>query len=301
MYELVMTIATYVMAVAGIGTDECTDRDFASASRNFKKASSIFEFLATTQLPQWLSKGGKIEDDSLPAEAKIGVCEAFTVLLLGIAQQMAVATVLMKEGMPNWSLLAKLSLGISEQFEEFVGLMRSKAPKMKARMDPKFFTLMTFQIEIQKALSLYFHARHYWEKELEYGLAIAMMNKAISMTRTRDTPTGKGLPEIKTKSPLKSLEKDLNYTKAHFQTVLKAWEKDNSGIYFDKVPLTLPAEKKLAQGVQMMKAEPFELEEVEPVALILPDGDAGGSSTAPADTDSDYELAKQLQEQLNAE
>lgn len=93
----------------------------------------------------------------------------------------------------------------------------------------------------------------------------------------------------------------MNYTKVHFQTVLKAWEKDNSGIYFDKVPLSLPAEKKLAQqGVQMMKAEPFELEEVEPVALILPDGDAGDSSTAPADTDSDYELAKQLQEQLNA-
>jgi len=277
MYELVMTIGTQAVATAGIGTDQSTAGDFAAASRNFKKAAGIFDFLATTQLPQWLAKGGKLDDDALPAEAKIGVCRALKVLFLGIAQQMAVATVLMKEGTPNWGLLSKLSLGIAEQFEEFVVLMRSKAAATtKSRMNADFFTLITFQIEMQKANSLYFHARHYWEKELEYGLAIAMLNKAMSMTRTRETPTGKGLPEIQKKSPLKAIEKDLNTVKKHFAIVLKAWEKDNSGIYFDKVPLTLPAEKKLEKGVQMMKAEPYVLEDVEPVALILPGGDDGG-------------------------
>jgi|EP00979_Chaetoceros_neogracilis_P018203 hypothetical protein len=300
MYELCMTVATQGMAVAGVGTDECTGGDFAGASRNFKKASGIFEFLGETQLPLWQVKGGKMFDDALPAETKIGVCQAFKVLFLGIAQQMAVATVLMKEGTPNWSLLAKLSLGISEMFEEYVLIMRNKAATTKSRMDPEFFTLMTFQIEVQKSLSLYFHARHYWEKELDYGLAIAMLNKALSMMRVRDTPTGRGLPEIKAKSPLKAVEKDLNDVKKHMQKVLHAWEKDNSGIYYDSVPLKLPAEKKLAQGVRMMKPEPYELAVVEPVALILPGGDNDGTSDASA-VDSDYELAKQLQDQLNAE
>jgi hypothetical protein len=326
MYELVMTVATQAVAIAGVGTDECIAGQFASASRNFKKSSGIFEFLATTLLPQWISKGGKVVDEALPAEAKIGVCEAFKVLMLGIAQQMAVATVLMKDGTPNWSLLAKLSLGISEQFQEFVTIMRNKAATTKSRMDPEFFTLMTFQIEVQKSFSLYFHARHYWEKELEYGLAIAMLNHAISLMRNRDSAIGKGLPEIKAKSPLKAVEKDLNDVRRHMQAVLSAWEKDNSIIYFDKVPLKLPAEKTLAQGVHMMKPDPFELEMVEPVALILPGEDAiyakdntatsmssstggGGSGTGTdagdfggGDTiDSDYELAKRLQEQLNSE
>mmetsp|Transcript_17178 Transcript_17178/g.32521 ORF Transcript_17178/g.32521 Transcript_17178/m.32521 type:complete len:455 (+) Transcript_17178:105-1469(+) len=321
MYELVMTVATQAVAIAGVGTDECIAGQFASASRNFKKSSGIFDFLATSLLPQWMSKGGKVVDEALPAEAKIGVCEAFKVLMLGIAQQMAVATVLMKDGTPNWSLLAKLSLGISEQFQEFVTIMRTKASTTKSRMDPEFFTLMTFQIEAQKSFSLYFNARHYWEKELEYGLAIAMMNHARSLLVTRDSAVGKGLPEIKAKSPLKAIEKDLNYVRSHMQMVLNAWEKDNSTIYFDKVPLKLPAEKTLAQGVHMMKADPFELEVVEPVALILPGDDAdfgnnpnnnkssGGSSNDSAglaygggDTiDSDYELAKRLQEQLNSE
>ena len=90
---------------------------------------------------------------------------------------------------------------------------------------------------------MYFHARHYWEKELQYGLAIAMIYKAKSSTNTRDSPHGKGFPEIKSKSPLKAIQKDLNKVRDHFHIVLQAWEKDNSGIYFGKVPLKLPADK----------------------------------------------------------
>jgi len=298
MYELVMAIATEAMATAGVGTDECTNGEFAAACRCFKKASGIFDYLSSTQLPQWLSKGGKIDNDALPAEAKVAVCEAFKVLMCGIAQQMAVATLLMKDGTPNWSLLAKLSLGISEQFKEFVSIMRSKASFTKTRIDPEFFTLMTFQIELQHSLSFYFHARHFWEKELEYGLGIAMMNKAISMTKTRDTPTSRGLPEIKSKSPLKSVEKDLNGVKSHMRIVLQAWEKDNSIVYFDKVPLDLPRDKVLSEGTQMMKPDPYELDVPEPVALIMPDSD---NPPPPPNTDDDAELARQLQEQLNAE
>lgn len=297
MYELCMAIATYGIATAGVGTDECTAGDFAAASRNFKKASGVFEFLGNTQLPSWQAKSSKALQEALPAECRIGVCQAFQVLFLGIAQQMAVATVLMKEGTPNWSLLSKLSLGISEMFEEFVTLMRNRAPDVKTLIDPEFFVLMTTQIELQKSFSLYFHARHYWENELDYGLGIAMMNKALSGMRFRETPTGAGLPPISKKSPLKSIEKDMNYVKAHVQKVLSSWEKDNSSIYFVKVPLTVPADKKLAQGVRMMKPELYELPDVEPVALILPEGDDIPQHTE----DSDYELAKALQEQLNAE
>eukprot|EP00558_Chaetoceros_sp_UNC1202_P007631 CAMPEP_0197234718 /NCGR_PEP_ID=MMETSP1429-20130617/2393_1 /TAXON_ID=49237 /ORGANISM="Chaetoceros sp., Strain UNC1202" /LENGTH=406 /DNA_ID=CAMNT_0042693195 /DNA_START=86 /DNA_END=1306 /DNA_ORIENTATION=- len=301
MYELVMAIATKAIATAGVGIDECSGGDFASACRNFKSCAGIFDFLASTQLPQWLAKGGKIDDEALPAEAKVGTCEALSVLYLGIAQQMAIATVLMKKGTPNWSILAKLSLGIAEIFEEFATIMRSKAAVTKSKLDPEFFTLITFQIEVQRSLSLYFHARHYWETESQYGLAIAMMNKAIQKLNTRDSPTGKGLPEIKPKSSLKAVEKDLVEVRTHMAIVLQSWEKDNSGIYFDKVPLVIPAEKTLDQGTHMMKAELFELDEVEPVALILPGADCPKSGGNSEQTDSDAELARKLQEQLNAE
>lgn len=306
MYELVMTIATEALAHAGIGADECLNGDFAAANRSFKKAAGIFDFLYKDQLPQWHSKGGNTQDDALPAEAKIGVCDAYRVLFMGISQQMALATLLMKDGTPSWSLCAKLSLGIAEQFEDFVSIMRSKAASTKSRIDPNQFLLMTFQIEVQKALSSYFHARYYWESALEYGLAIAMINKAIQMLQTRMTPSGRGLPEISSKSPLKAIEVDLNDVKAHMSKVLSSWEKDNSRVYFDKVVTKVPSEKELTQGVKLGSPDPYVLENVDPVALILPMDDDQESSTVTGGgnnqtEESDYELAKRLQEQLNSE
>jgi len=316
MYELVMTIATEGLAHAGIGADECLDGDFAAANRSFKKASGVFDFLYKEQLPQWHAKGGKTQDDALPAEAKIGVCEAYRVLFMGIAQQMAVATVLMKDGTPSWSLCAKLSLGIAEQFEEHVSIMRSKAASTKSRIDPNQFLLMTFQIEVQRALSFYFHARHYWESALEYGLAIGMLSKAIQMLQTRVTPSGRGLPEISSKSPLKVIESDLNEVKAHMNNLLQSWERDNSRVYFEKVVTKIPSDKQLTEGVRLGSPDPYILENVDPVALILPDDnnykDSSGSNGGGDDDhhhhqqqqhseETDYELAKRLQEQLNAE
>jgi len=299
MYELVMAIATEGVATAGVGSDECTSGDFTAACREFKKAAGVMDFLANVQLPQWLSKSG-VSDDSLPAEAKVGTCEAFKALYLGIAQQMAVATVLnKKDKTPNWSMLAKLGLGISEQFEEFVSIIRSKEPLVKTRIDPNFFTLMTFQIELQKSLSLYYHARHYWEVERDFGLAIAMLSRALDMLKTRDSPKSKGLPEITKGSPLVAVEKDLLIVKRHMNTILASWEKDNSKIYFEKVPLKLPVEKKLSQGTLLMKVDEYKLEDVDPLPLILPDDSRDRMKAS--EIESDAELAKKLQEQLNAE
>jgi hypothetical protein len=312
MYELVMTIATEGLAHAGIGADECLDGDFAASNRSFKKAAGVFDFLFKEQLPQWHAKGGNTQDDALPAEAKIGVCEAYRILFMGISQQMAMAKVLMKDGTPTWSLCAKLSLGIAEQFEEHVSLMRSKAASTKSRIDSNQFLLMAFQIEVQRALSFYFHARHYWESALEYGLAIGMLSKAIRMLQTRVTPSGRGLPEISSKSPLKVIESDLNEVKAHMNNLLESWEKDNSRVYFEKVITNIPSDKELAQGVKLGSPEPYILETADPVALILPDDDdhidsndsnrsSGGGGQEQHCEESDYELAKRLQEQLNAE
>lgn len=299
MYELVMAISTEAIATAGAGSDECTSGDFTAACKEFKKAAGIVDFLANVQLPQWLSKSG-VADDALPAEAKVGTCEAFKALYLGIAQQMAVATVLnKKDKKPNWSMLSKLGLGISEQFEEFVSIIRSKEPLVKTRIDPNFFTLMTFQIILQKSLSLYYHARHYWEEERDFGIAIAMLSKALDMLKTRETPTSKGLPEIRKGSPLLAVEKDLNAVKRHMNITLALWEKDNSKIYFEKVPLKLPVDKALSQGTLLMKVTEYKLEDVDPLALILPEDSR--SRVQASEIESDAELARKLQEQLNTE
>mmetsp|Transcript_23603 Transcript_23603/g.26916 ORF Transcript_23603/g.26916 Transcript_23603/m.26916 type:complete len:433 (+) Transcript_23603:63-1361(+) len=293
MYELVMAIATETMATAGHGTDECTKGDFKSACVEFKKVAGMMDFLATEQLPQWLSKKD-VADDSLPAEAKIGTCEAFKELYLGIAQQMAVATVLNKKDKPTWSMLAKLGLGISEQMSKFVSILRSKEALVKSKIDPNFFVLMTFQIELQKSLSMYYHARHYWEVR-DFGIAIALLSKSIKGLQFRETPTGRGLPPITKGSPLRAVEKDLAEVKKHMDSVLFEWEKDNSKIYFETVPKTIPVEKKLDQGTLLMKPQEYKLEDVELLPLILPEDDAERLKNSKIE--SDAELAKKLQEQ----
>ena len=82
-------------------------------------------FLATDQLPQWISKA-ELDEKELPSEITVGTCEALTILFLANAQQMAIAASLVKTGVPNWSLMAKLSLGITDQLDMFVNAMRSK-------------------------------------------------------------------------------------------------------------------------------------------------------------------------------
>lgn len=299
MYETVMVLCTEAIATAGIGSDECTAGDFGAACKEYRKAAGMMDHLATVQLPQWMSKQG-VQDDALPGEARIGTCEAFKFLYLGIAQQMAVATVLAKKGKtPNWSMLSKLGLGIAEQFEQFVSTIKTKEPLVKSRIDVNFFTLMTFQIQLQKSLSFYYHARYYWEEERDFGLAIAMMSKAIDMLKTRDTPTGRGLPEIRKGSPLVAVEKDLNQVKNHMNTILRDWEKDNSKIYFEKVPLKLPVDKVLSQGTLLMKIEEYQLDVVDPLPLILPE--SASTRIQASEIESDAELARKLQEQLNAE
>ena len=290
MYELVMVVATHAIATAGNGSEKCTKGDFAAACRSFKKAAGILQCLSNEQLPTWHSR--ITEEKLLPGEATLGVCEAFTILFLATAQQMAIAVLLMKDGTPNWSLLAKLSLGISEQMDEFVSVMRSKAADVKSKIDPNFFILMAFQIQLQKSLCMYFMAKDAWDSH-DYGLAIAMLVDAISKAKTRDGPTSSGLPEIKPGSPLKAISKDLKEMKTHMTLLLRAWEKDNSSVYFEKVPLSIPEDKLLDQGTKMMKPDEYHLEDVDPIPLILSEDDAVKSQEA-----EDAELARRLQEQL---
>jgi len=313
MYELVMTIATEALGTAGMGCDACTEGDFAKASREFKRASGIFNYLATEKIPQW-TENGCVQVDGLPAEASIGVCEAFHTYFLAIAQQMAIATVLLKPGTPNYSLLAKLSLGVTEQLEAFTSIMRSKGSDQKAKIDSGFFTLVTFQIELQRGLSMYFFARHAWDVHHDYGVAISQMSEAISIVQTRSFPAGKGLPSPKDYTPLLRLESDVKDMRSHMVLALETWEKDNSNIYFEKVPLTLDKEGVLTRGVHMMKPDEYKLEDMEIIAFILPVDSQPSSKKKltpqkkisnkskhkqSSHEDSDRELALQLQETLN--
>mmetsp|Transcript_17193 Transcript_17193/g.16642 ORF Transcript_17193/g.16642 Transcript_17193/m.16642 type:complete len:437 (-) Transcript_17193:62-1372(-) len=300
MYEVVMAVAVEAMATAGLGCDLCTDGDFAAASREFKKASGMFEYLNINALPNWIARGSDVMNNDMPAEGSLGATLAFKTLYLAIGQQMAVATVLMKPGTPNYSLLAKLCLGIADYFEVFVDTLRSKAPRVKEKMDCQFFTLVTFQIQLQKALTYYFLARHTWDLADDYGLAITMLNEAKSMLATRTSPTSPGLPKISSKSPLKALEADLTAVKIHFTNLLREWEKDNSTVYFSKVLSKVPEEKRLTCGVQIIKPEPYSLAEVDPLPLVLPGGnDPKPPGQTQAQMQSDEELARQLQESLN--
>lgn len=76
----------------------------------------------------------EMEKESL-AETRVGVCVALTSLYMAMAQQMAVSTILVKPGVPNYALVGKLCLGVAEDLESFVSTMRSKSPTHMSRME----------------------------------------------------------------------------------------------------------------------------------------------------------------------
>lgn len=273
MFELVLSIAAYALSEANIGCDFCMDGDFPQSSRNFSRTAGIFQHLGEDILPSWMAKSqqhAQMEKEAL-AETRVGVCVAFTSLFTAMAQQMAVATILVKPGVPNYALVGKLCLGVAEDLESFVSTLRSKSPVHMSRLDPNFLTLITFQINVQRALSLYFLARSLWTNG-EYGVAIAALSEATIAMRTRSSPAGRGLPEIESKGMLQTLVPEIGDFRQHMASLLKSWEKDNSLVYFDKVPPSVPANKAL-KGIQLKKLEAFKLEAGDP----LPLGDDGSS------------------------
>jgi len=266
MYELVMAIACNGMGRAVSGFQEQRTGDYAAAAQHFKAAAGAMQMLSEEQLPKWASKSGDSFGQDLPSEAKIESAEAFKTLFLAVGQQMAVATSLNKPGTPNFSLLAKLCLGISEQMDLFVGTMSSKASLRMAKIDPYLFALVRFQIKIQKAVSTYFLARSSWDNNAP-GLAIAFLNEAIALTKIQDY-NGRGqLPKLESKE----IMDDAAQLRQHMKDLLGTWQAENSTIYFESVPSSVPEDAKLPAGMHMMKPEPYELaEEVTPVQLMLP-------------------------------
>lgn len=266
MYELVMAIACNGMGRAVSGFQEQRTGDYAAAAQHFKAAAGAMQMLSEEQLPKWASKSGDSFGQDLPSEAKIESAEAFKTLFLAVGQQMAVATSLNKPGTPNFSLLAKLCLGISEQMDLFVGTMSSKASLRMAKIDPYLFALVRFQIKIQKAVSTYFLARSSWDNNAP-GLAIAFLNEAIALTKIQDY-NGRGqLPKLESKE----IMYDAAQLRQHMKDLLGTWQAENSTIYFESVPSSVPEDAKLPAGMHMMKPEPYELaEEVTPVQLMLP-------------------------------
>lgn len=290
MYDLVMCIVCEGLGKAGVATETSVVGEFAAASREYAAAAGIFSFLADDHLPKWVARGSKVSEEDLPVECCVDTAKGLSMLFKANAQQMAIATVLIKPGTPNYSLLAKLCLGIEEQLDGFVTHMRENAFKQMARIEKDFFTLVTFQIQLQKALSLYFYGRHLWENEKEYGLAIAMLSEATVELRSRDGPSGKGVPEVSKIPALKALHNDLIDLRGHMNLLLKTWEKDNSSVFFEPVPQVVPADKRLEKGVQLNKEEKYRVNDVEPLLLSL-------SEEAMKRSDSD--LARELQERLN--
>jgi hypothetical protein len=247
--------------------------------------------LSDDQLPKWAARGAQVDEADLPVECCIETAKGLSMLFKANGQQMAVATVLIKPGTPNFSLLAKLCLGIVEQLEGFIAWMRDNAFKQMTRIEKDFFTLVTFQIHLQKSLSLYFHARSLWEQNQEYGLAIAFLSEATVAIRTRASEASDGIPDVARIPTLRALKKDLDDLRAHMALLLQTWEKDNSSVYFEAVPRSVPADKKLEKGVSIGKADKYRVKDADPVLLALPED---------ALKRSDSDLARELQEKLNA-
>ena len=297
MYDMVMCMACEALGRAGSATDASMAGEFAAASRDYSKAAGIFSHLAEEALPQWIARGTDVNDENLPTEATVGACKAFSKLCLAEGQQMAVAAVLIKPGTPNYKLVAKLCLSISQQLEEFISIMRKEAFQQMSRMDTEFFTLMTFQINLQKSLANYFYARSLWD-EGKYGLAIAFLSEATVCLQTRSHGGAAGLPELSKTTSLRALQKDVSDLQKHMGLVLKTWEDDNTNVYFEGVPKSIPKGEKLTQGIQLSKIDAFDVETVDPLPLSLPEKKSPDKLKPLQRSDSD--LARELQEKLNA-
>ena len=324
-YELVLAIATYALSESNVGCDACQSGKFPEASRHFTKTASIFRLLGNDIVPNWMANSkqyAEMESDCL-AETRVGVCVAFTSLYEAMSQQMAVAVILAKPGIPNYVLVGKLCLGIAEELDTFVSTMRSKSPVQMSRLEPSFLTMITFAINIQRAASLYFLARSLWT-ESDYGVAISALSEATVAMRTRSSINGRGLPKIDPNGPLKLLFMESNKFRQHMTDLLSAWEKDNQLVYFEKVPPSVPANKGL-KAIQLKKSDQYILEIRDIVPLgTLPDEETSSMNSSmiaasdashfcrddgPPSYDaaisglqrSDSELARELQEKWNTE
>ncbi len=164
-----------------------------------------------------------------------------------------------------------------------------------SRMDKDVFLLVTVQTTIHESLSRYFYARWLWQDQQKYGLAIAVLSEAAISTRAHSASAG--IPDLSAKShPLHPLHKDVQAWKAHLALLLSCWEKDNSNVFFERVPAKVPEEMKLLVGLQMDKAVPYSMDDVDPLPLSIPE--TGGAPNASL-TRSDSDLARQLHEELN--
>jgi len=305
MYDMVMCISCQALGKAAVATECSTAGEFAQASREYAAAAGIFRHLFEETLPQWIAKGNNVEDaTNLPSECSIACCEALMELFLANGQQMAVASVLIKPGQPNYSLLAKLLLGCHERLEKFSSLMRKNAFGHMQRMDKDAFTLLQFSTVLIKSLSQYFYARAKWE-EMDYGIAIALLSESRQMI----LPPAKNfagkpgvLPDIpKRGSPLTPLGKELDDLKKHYTQLLQLWEKDNSNVYFENVPPRVQESDKLQDSLLLTKPTPYTLDQdMDPLPLALPAAATGMLPANNASAVSDEALARELQRKLNA-
>jgi len=99
------------------------------------------------------------------------------------------------------------------------------------------------------------------------------------------------MPDVAKITSLSAMLGDLNDLRSHMGMVLREWEKDNSNVFFDTVPRSVPSDKKLERGVRLNKMDKYHFADVDPVLLSVPEN-------ALVRTDSD--LARELQEKLNA-
>lgn len=291
MMDLTMCILCEGLGKAGVATESSMAGEFAAASREYAAAAGIFQFLGDDHLPKWIARGSNTNEDALPVECCTSTAKALSVLFQANAQQMAIATVLIKPGTPNYGLVSKLCFGVEEQLQEFLSIMREEAFNQMSRIEKEFFTLIKFQITLQKSLTYYFQARSVWDQG-DYGLAIALLSEATVFLRTEDSSsTNQGMPDVGKIPALQALLGDLNHLRSHMGTVLREWEKDNSNIFFETVPRSVPSDKKLEKGVRLNKIDKYHFADVDPVLLSLPEN-------ALVRTDSD--LARELQEKLNS-
>jgi len=230
-------------------------------------------YLSQDLLPTWISRGNALQDEQFPMETCVASNDAFSHLFLGMAQQMALASILIKPDTPNFTLLSKLSLGIADQYGQFGKIMNNKAPKQKAKTDTNYFTLMSFQMTLQRGLAKYFQAIYLWETQKKYGYAISLLGEAITQLvppLSYQNQAGHGLEDIIGGTPLAAIGQDIDSMRKHMQSILTSWEKDNSQIYFEQVPSSIPETFKVREAVQLIKVDEYKLDEREILVFSIP-------------------------------
>mmetsp|Transcript_2408 Transcript_2408/g.3399 ORF Transcript_2408/g.3399 Transcript_2408/m.3399 type:complete len:405 (+) Transcript_2408:84-1298(+) len=276
MFDLCISLSAKALALANLAT--LTIPEYGAAIAMLKDAAGIMSFLAQENLP----------DRYKLVESNGSIQQGLSTFFLAKAQLIAVAKAL-TGAEPKYSTVAKLCIGAQNMMKRAVETMR-RSNALYAKLPGDFLRLFTLYHYLSEALAHYCLARHAYA-QTEVGKAVAYIQQANRLVQQRASITSKGLPELD--GDLRRVRGDIQLLRAHVAGLEETYSRDNSSVYFMAIPN--PGDLEIVSGVVMMQPTPF----APPDMPILP-FESGDGLTSCELQHSDSELARELQEKLNA-